>query len=71
MRITYDAVADAAYIYLSRRGGSVWVEEVDEDIFIDFNQKNQIVGIEVLAASKRLSMPELEPLMEKLEVTRP
>lgn len=60
MRITYDAAADAAYIYLSNGGESVTTTRVDEDIHIDLNHKDQIIGIEVLSASKRMLISEIE-----------
>ena len=67
MRITYDAAADAVYLRLSRCGGIVTTKQVDQDILIDFNQKDQVVGIEVLSASKRLRLSELEPVAVKLD----
>ena len=67
MRITYDASADAAYIYLVNGAECVETRQIDDDINIDFNHQDQIVGIEVLGASKRLRLSEIEQDVEKLD----
>ena len=67
MKITYDAAADAVYLRLSHSGGTVTTKQVDQDILIDFNQKDQVIGIEVLSASKRLKLSELERVAVKLD----
>ena len=67
MRITYDAAPDAVYVRLSQSGGTATTKQVDLDILIDFNRKDQVIGIEVLSASKRLELSELEPLAVKLD----
>ncbi len=67
MKITYDAAADAVYLRLSHSGGTVTTKQVDQDILIDFNQRDQVIGIEVLSASKRLKMSELEQVAIKLD----
>lgn len=67
MKITYDAAADAVYLRLSHSGGTVTTKQVDQDILIDFNQKDQLIGIEVLSASKRLKLSELEQVAVKLD----
>ena len=53
MKITYDPAADAMYIYLSKgTKKSTRTEEVSDGVFIDY-AKNELLGIEVLDASKR------------------
>ena len=59
MRIRYDAASDAAYIYLSDKVHLPDTREVDEDIYLDFDGENRLVGIEVLDASKRLKLDVL------------
>lgn len=60
MRITYDQKADAAYIHLSspdEKSAKTYPcdpSEVQGMINLDFNGSNQLIGIEVLGASKRL-----------------
>ena len=67
MRITYDAEADAAYIYLTDLINEPDTREADSDINLDFDVANRLVGIEVLDASKRLDLGYLTPLLETLD----
>ena len=68
MRITYDAVADAAYIYLADKIQPPETRQVDEDIYLDFDEHGKLVGIEVLDASQRLQLSYLMPLVERIDV---
>ncbi len=61
-RVKYDRVADALYIRL-RDGKIVESEEIAPGIIVDFDESNEIVGIEVLRASKR-KLDLLKLLME-------
>lgn len=72
MRIEYDREADALYIQLRE----VYVEDnidIEEGISIDLDEKRHIVGIEVLDASKKLSIKDMSNItieslpLEKLE----
>ena len=67
MRITYDASADAAYFHLSDRSQSIETRQMDKDIYIDFNEHDQMVGIEVLSASERLPLSEIGHAIEDLD----
>ena len=67
MRITYDALADAAYIYLADDIHMPETRRVDDGINLDFNDRNRLVGIEVLGASQRLELRQLEPFLERLD----
>ncbi len=56
MKVTYDPEVDVLRIVLSSRP----VEESDEDkpgIILDYDQDGNIVGLEVLSASKRIENP--------------
>ncbi len=56
MKVTYDAEVDILRIIFT----SVAVEESDEDrpgIVIDYDKDGQIVGMEILNASKRTENP--------------
>ncbi|MFB8003245.1 DUF2283 domain-containing protein [Nocardia sp. NPDC056000] len=67
-RVTYDPVADAAYIYLTGEippGGVATVVPVDPNavggmVNLDLDANGVIVGIEVLGASSKLD-PDLLP----------
>ena len=56
MKITYDAEADAMYIYLEGKPGQVVnrTQELREGIAVDYTSADGIYGIEILDASKRL-----------------
>ncbi len=58
MKITYDRRADAAYIKLSDLEPA-GVVEVKEGINIDVTDDDQIVGIEIIDASKHLPLETL------------
>ena len=67
MRVTYDRSADAAYIYLIPiKTGEVTKTypcdpaEISGMINLDFNAANELIGVEVLGASKRLPSQLLE-----------
>ncbi len=58
MKIFYDKEVDAAYIKLSDVKPT-GVIEVEGGINIDTTNKNEIVGIEILNASKKFSLESL------------
>ena len=51
-RIKYDKVVDAIYICL-RDGKIVESDEIAPGVIVDFGENNEILGIEILQASKR------------------
>jgi len=58
MRTELDKDADAAYIYLKDKieeGEVAMTISVNENIILDFDSNNKLIGIEVLDASKNLS----------------
>ena len=70
MKIEYDREADALYIQL--RG--VYVQDnidVEEGITLDLDENRHIVGIEILDASKKLSLKDMVNItIENLPVDR-
>jgi uncharacterized protein YuzE len=67
MRVTYDPGADAAYIYVTenRAGGVAASRVVDQlmdgaSVHVDFDDKNRLIGIEILGASRGLPPETLE-----------
>ena len=58
MKIEYSKEADALYVYF-RQVKVAKSKEVEEGVVIDFDNKGHIVGIEILDASKRLTVREL------------
>ncbi len=52
IRVKYDSVADALYIKL-RNDKIVDSDEIAPGLIVDFNERGEIVGIEVLEFSRR------------------
>jgi uncharacterized protein YuzE len=63
MKITYDAEADAMYIYLEGKPGQVVnrTQELGDGIAVDCTSVGGIYGIEILDASERLGLNERMP----------
>jgi len=58
MEITYDKNADAAYIEF-RKGKFAKNKKIDDFTIIDLDNKNNILGIELLDVSKRIPLQSL------------
>src|SRR3990172_11512386 len=67
MNIIYNEKADLLYIRLDDRKQDVINRRVSEDIVLDIGGNNKIIGIEILDASKHLSLERILPV--KYEVT--
>ena len=61
MKVTYDPVADAMYIYFSDKKKSTRTEEVSDDFLVDY-AGSEMIGIEILDASRKLPKRNLESL---------
>jgi len=61
MRIHYDEKVDALYLRLDN-SRVVESDEVKPGIVLDFNAKNQVVGIEVLDFKRRVPKGDLRQL---------
>ena len=59
MKVHYDEKVDALYVRLDD-SKIIESEEVKEDTILDYNSNNQVVGIEVLNAGKRIPRLELK-----------
>ena len=51
MKITYDRDVDALYIEISTRN-TVESEEIEKDIIFDYDENENIIGIEILNCIK-------------------
>lgn len=68
MKITYDAQGDVAYIDLGDElTAAEGPRDLGDGIYIDFDSRNRLVGIELLDASIRLNLPRLKPFILKLD----
>lgn len=70
MKLNYYPDTDSLYIDLSSKVSSR-TEEVSEGIHIDYDDKNNIVGIDIDNASKKLDMNEISvsklPILETVK----
>ena len=58
MRIEYDKQADALYILLREALVDDHID-IEERVTVDLDEKRHIVGIEILDASKKLSLQDI------------
>ncbi len=58
MKIEYSKTADALYVYF-REIEVAQSEDVQDGVVVDFDDQGQIVGIEILDVSSRLSLTDL------------
>ncbi|MBW1683084.1 MAG: DUF2283 domain-containing protein [Deltaproteobacteria bacterium] len=61
MRIKVDKESDALYFRLDE-GRIVGSEEIRPGVILDYDENNEVVGIEFLCISKRASFEELSSL---------
>ena len=59
MRIQYNARSDLLYIRLDDQKRQVMNRRLSEDIVLDMGEGDQIVGIEILDASKHVNLGNL------------
>ena len=64
MEISYDKDADAVYIEF-RKGAFAKNKKIDEFTIVDFDSKENILGIELLKASKRIPADSLSTVNVK------
>lgn len=68
MNIVYNDKTDILYIRLDDKKQEVVNRRVSEDIVLDMGENDRIVGIEILDASKHVSLDKLLPV--KYEISR-
>lgn len=59
MKITYDKKVDAMYIKL-RAGRYDHTKKVTDDILVDISKKGEVLGLEILDASKNVGKVKRE-----------
>ena len=62
MNISYNDKTDLLYIRLDDKKQEIINRRVSEDIVLDIGEDDKIVGIEILAASKHVSLEKLMPI---------
>ena len=66
MQILYNIETDLLYLRLDDRKQQVINKRLSEDIVLDLGEDDKIVGIEILDASKCLSLEKLLPVNYKV-----
>lgn len=66
MQIVYDAKSDLLYLRLDDKKQQVVNRRVSEDVVLDVGKDDQIVGIEILNASRHLDLGQLLPVKYKV-----
>ena len=61
MKVHFDEKADALYLRLDD-SKIVESEEVSPGIVLDFNEKNQVVGVEILGVTDRVPAANLKKM---------
>jgi len=62
MNILYDDKKDLLYIRLDDSAQDVVNKRVSEDVVLDIGEKDRIIGIEIIDASKHVSLEKLLPI---------
>ncbi len=62
MNIVYNDKTDLLYIRLDDKKQEVINRRVSEDIVLDVGENDKIIGIEILDASKHVSLDKLLPV---------
>ena len=68
MSIVYNDKMDLLYIRFDDRKQDIINRRISEDIVLDIGENDRIVGIEILDASKRITLDRILPV--KYEVSR-
>lgn len=66
MRIRVDAGGDALYFRL-QEGTTVDSEEVRPGVILDYDEKDQVVGVELLGISQRATKEDLSSILFQTE----
>jgi uncharacterized protein YuzE len=61
MKITYDPKADAMYIQFQKEKYSI-SKEVGKGILVDYTESGEVIGIEILEASKRMPIESIQEI---------
>lgn len=62
MKIYYDGKTDLLYIRFDEEKHQVINKRVTEDIVLDVEENDKIVGIEILEASKHINLTKVLPI---------
>jgi len=66
MRTTYDGEHDILYIDIAEDRKVHDTQPLNDDIFVDFDEERNIVGIEIWQATRNIVEPVAQRLIEKV-----
>ena len=66
MKIYYDGKADLLYIRFDEEKHQIVNKRVTEDIVLDIEEDDKIIGIEILDASKHINLSKVLPIEYRL-----
>jgi len=58
MKIEYSKEADAIYVYFKKEYVAK-SKEIEDGVIVDFDEKGQLIGIEVLDVSQRFKLSDI------------
>jgi len=67
MKISYDKIADAMYIYL-RKGKVAKAIKVKKGLLVDVDKKGAVLGIEILDVSRQIPKKEIGKISTEMPV---
>jgi len=67
MKIQYDKLADAMYIYL-RKGKIKKTIKINNRVFVDVDEKGNVIGIEMLDVSRQIPKKEIGKIYTEMPV---
>ena len=62
MKIVFDEKSDAIYIRLNKDKKIIESQEVESGVVLDFDDKKNVVGIEITKVKKRIPIEQLKEL---------
>ena len=71
MKITYDPYADAMYLYTNGKRKAARTEDVRDDLLVDFDDRNNLMGIEILSVSRKLPPKALKSVNFEVNLEPP
>ena len=67
MKVTYDKIADAMYIYF-RKGKVAKTIKVKRGLLVDVDKKGGVLGIEILDVSRQIPKKEIGKISTEMPV---
>ena len=62
MNVTYNGQTDLLYIRFDEKKQEIINKKISDDVVLDMGEGERIVGLEILNASKNLSLQNLLPI---------